>query len=260
MRFIITLVALLIERFFDWSHLRQWHWYSNLQQAVTQRLSGKNPYLAVSLTILPLVVIVLIVDYLLSHVLYGVLSVVFQLCVLLYCFGPRNLWADAFASATAFSQSDTQAAKEQLHSLFGVTNTGHSAFFIEANRRVFAIVFWFAILGPMGAVLYRSLAMSARSTSELSSVACYLEAILDWLPARLFTFSLALAGHFAKVFTCWRKKAGLGFNENDALLVECGAAALGQEDVEALERSAVSLLDRAFVIMLIFILLLSLLV
>ncbi len=261
MRFIIVLIALLIERFFDWSHLRQWHWYTALQKMVSERLPGKNAYLIVAMTILPLLLLVFIIDYVLSQVLYGVLSVVFELCLLLYCFGPRNLWADAFASATAFSQNDSQLAKEKLYDLFGVTDAGRSAFFIEANRRVFAIVFWFAILGPIGAVLYRALAISSRSTqTDLSHSATYAASILDWIPARIFTFALALGGHFAKVFDCWRKKVGHGFNENDALLVECGAAALGQEDVEPLERRAVSLIDRAFVIMLVFILLVMLLV
>jgi AmpE protein len=247
MRFIITFVALLIERFFDWSHLRQWHWYIALQQTVAKHFSGQSTYFLMSASILPVLLAFLVIHFVLNQFLYGVLDVVFQLFILLYCFGPRNLWADAFASTHAAEQT------------YGF----QSAFFIEANRRVFAIIFWYSILGPIGCILYRILDLTAHAEEtlpEFVSPARYFVSLLDWLPARVFTFSLALAGHFVNVIQCWRKKNLWRFNHNDTFLTECGTAALGQEGALPLSRSAVSLLDRAFLITLAGLLLILLLV
>ncbi len=79
------------------------------------------------------------------------------------------------------------------------------------------------------------------------------QALLDWLPVRVFTFIFALGGHFTQIFACWRKNAKRGVGANDALLEECGIAALDvtengnmPEDGTA-EDEAIALLDRVFV-------------
>ena len=95
------------------------------------------------------------------------------------------------------------------------------------------------------------------SVPELLPSARSVEAILDWGPVRIFTCVFALGGHFVKVFSCWRKKAILGLDINDKLLTECGAAALGNEDINTIaqdgsaEKNAIGLLDRSFVITLV---------
>ena len=275
MTFIVTLIALLVERFFDWSHIRRWGWYSSYQQAILKRFSGLNSYAALAAVIVPLLIGTLIVEYLLNNLLYGFASLVFQLALLIYCLGPQNLWADAFSSITGINQGDPTAA-EKLHASFGITNLSdakslHRALldqiFVSANRRVFAVVFWYVILGPVGAILYRTVAQSAGPAAlpELAQSAHTAEEALDWLPARLFTFLFALSGNFVQVITCWPKKILLGLTGNEMLLTECGVAALGQDDPTmvatdgATERNALSLLDRTFVIVLVIVAVVSLL-
>ena len=279
MTFIVIFIALLIERFFDWSHLRYWQWFNAFQAAVARRLGDKSSYLILVITIISLVFVVLAVNVLFSNLLYGFAKLLFQLFILLYCLGPQNLWADAFASATSLSQGDEQIAAAKLKAAFDISDTTYSlhrqllnAIFIESNRRVFAVVFWFVLLGPAGAVLYRTVAQSASRTRnkdvpmDVAKQARLIEALLDWLPIRIFTFIFALGGHFVSVLSCWRKKAGTGLEGNDILLTECGAAALGIDDQSKLpsdgsmERSAISLLDRVFVIVLVIIALVKLVV
>lgn len=101
MMFIVTLVALLIERFFDWSHLRRWNWYLALQQVMYQRLPGKSAIVVLAATIIPLLLVVAIISFLLHGFLYGFGNLIFQVFILLYCFGPQNLWADVFAAINA---------------------------------------------------------------------------------------------------------------------------------------------------------------
>lgn len=270
MTFIVILIALLIERFFDWSHLRHWNWYTALQNKLMQRFPSLSPYLILAASIIPLLLIVAIIQYSLEGVLYGFAELLFQLFVLLYCFGPKNLWADTFACINALVQGDASHANEKLKNSFGNDDASYSQsvrrhflndIFIEANRRVFAIIFWFAVLGPIGALLYRAVTLSFPEVNQqpatspaLVNSARSVEAVLDWVPVRILTILFALGGHCAKVLSCWSSKAALGLSSNQGLLTECGVAALGIDDGANVpadghsEKSAISLLDRAFVI------------
>ncbi len=244
MTFFVIFIGLLVERFFDSTHLRNWQWYNAYEHAIIARLPGKSTYITLAVIIIPLMILAALINMLLVGWLYGLLNLIFSILILLYCLGPRDLWADAFAMPT----SDEPEAAPNLSKHF-LTHI-----FIEANRRVFAVVFWFAIFGPMGAVLYRTAALSCEEPA-LAKGAERLINILDWLPARLLTLLLALGGHFSQVLAHWRKHAGEGLNSNETLLVECGTAALGLEDksmpITALHKNAISLLDRAFILMLV---------
>jgi AmpE protein len=257
MTFIVTLIALLIERFFDWSHLRRWEWYAGYQRFITQKVTGKSPYLVLAMVMLPLLVGVGIVQFAIKGWVYGLISLLFQLFILLYCLGPRNLWADGFATINAMQQGDAAAAQDKLKHLFGATDTQHSlltAMFVEANHRVFACVFWYVVLGPVGAVLYRAISLLAKNENAAPQLHQIVE-LLDWLPARLLTFIFALGGNFVQVLSCWRKKVLLGLASNHTLLADCGEAALGADAQSAdgviVESHAISLLDRTFVITLV---------
>lgn len=279
MTFIVALIALVIERFFDWSHLRQWHWYTLFQQMVMKKIPEKFSYLILVMSILPLLFVVGIGEWLLKDSLYGFAALIYQLVILLYCLGPQNLWVDAFSCINVLVQGDGQALTKKLKTS-AVTSgsrtvspeTSYSRalhkhllndIFIEANRRFFAIIFWYFFLGPVGAVLYRTVTLSAsevaqETTPELAQSARYTEGLLDWLPVRVFTFIFALGGHFVQVINCWRKNVFLGWDSNEILLTECGIAALGCEGGELpegglIQRNALNLIDRVLVIVLILI-------
>src|SRR5262245_19175760 len=89
-------LALLIERFFDWSHLRDWQWFFAYEHYVAERLSLLHPYVILTLTCLPILLCVLVLQYICAGLLYGFAKLVFDLLILLYTFGPKNLWADYF--------------------------------------------------------------------------------------------------------------------------------------------------------------------
>jgi len=276
MTFIVTLIGLLIERFFDWSHLRHWGWYSKYERKVLARLPNLSPYAVLAVTVLPLVIVVIIVQFLLQGLMYGLLSLLFQLFLFLYCLGPQNLWADAFSSINSLGKSDS-AAGDKLKASFGVSagDAGQihrqllDGIFIQANIRVFAVIFWYALLGPAGIVLYRLVCLSSDSeevSPKLAQSAQMAEDVLNWLPAKLLTVLFALGGNFGHVITCWRKKMTFSLSGSDQLIADCGLAAIGKEDQDviaqdgAIARSAISLLDRVFVITLVLVLLYSLLV
>lgn len=280
MMFIVTLIALLIERFFDWSHLRNWTWFYSYQRYLSQKLSSQTAYIVLAATIIPILLGVAILAILFKGMLFGVISLLFELFILIYCFGPANFWAEAYACINALTQGDVQHAASALKTSFGITDIATAqeahknlmvSIFIQANRRVFACVFWFVALGPVGPLLYRMATLAGQYNGDdlpvnTTHAGNTVESILDWLPIRLFTFIFALGGEYVRVFAAWRKKVLLGPAHNEELLVDCGEAALGLEDNAkipedgSIEQNAVSLIDRSLIIVLVVIAVVALLI
>lgn len=265
--FIVILIALLVERFFDWSHLRQWDWYTGLERMAAQKLPGASPYLVLGGVIVPSLLVLRILQSLLSRSIFGLGWFLLSLLVVLYCFGPKNLWADAFASISSLTSQGAEKSAETLQSTFNV-NTANATesvqqqltnqIIIAANQRVFAIVFWYLLLGLPGALCYRLANVSAHNSEmpDVSKAARQLQDAMDWLSVRALTFIFAIGGNFTRVLTCWRQRLTMGLDGNDIIMTECGLAAITGDNEKmpedgALEKSAVSLLDRAFIITLI---------
>lgn len=265
MTFIVTLISLVIERFFHWSHLRRWRWFNTFQQWLSHSSISRLPsFFLLIIALLPLTLFVGFINYLLNGWLYGILKLLFGVAVLLYCMGPSNFWVQTYRCINQFhKEEDPNAAMQAAQTEFGFgpidsSQEFHLAFtrniFIAAYDRVFAVVFWFVLLGPVGAVLYRSIAlMRAGSPLGLMYTAKIIQQLLDWIPIRMLTFIFALGGHFARVFARWKKTILKGPETNDAMLADCGIAALdvmeGSLIVEdgSAEREALLFLDRVFV-------------
>jgi AmpE protein len=152
--------------------------------------------------------------------LHGKLLVLFALAfataVLFYCWGPRDLERDIEAIDKAPDSDRRVAAAQALRAdevqqplaFDGAPLV--DATFAAALRRWFGVLFWFALLGPAGALLYRLtqlLAFDQACAEGLSpgqrSLLERCARILDWLPAHLMALSLALASNFDAVFKTW---------------------------------------------------------
>lgn len=267
MTFIVTLVSFLIERFFHWGQLRHWQWFMRYQQWLVNKLKLTSPYLLMIGCIVPFIFLVGCIDYLLSHWSLVIIKLIFEILVVMYCLGPNNLWVQTYAGLTALTKEDPSLAISHVQAAFATVTPEDSqsfhrsfthAIFVGAYDRVFAVLFWFVILGPMGAVLYRLVALCAQSASVgMVPLATQCKQILDWLPIRVFTFIFALGGHFKQVLDCWQHQVLKGLSANYTLLTECGVAALDVLEAERVpedgsaEKEALSLLDRVFVMSLV---------
>lgn len=112
---------------------------------------------------------------------------------------------------------------------------------LASHRHVFAPLFWFMLLGPSGALLYRlSVAMSQREAAPAtpeSGFAIPRDAfgefsrqafeVLDWLPARLTAVTFAIVGDFEDAIYCWRTQAQQWHDAAAGILLASGAGALG---------------------------------
>jgi AmpE protein len=96
-----------------------------------------------------------------------------------------------------FQQSDSITDHVSLHEHVRM------ALLYEGFERWFAVVFWFFLLGPVGAIGYRLSYLCARN-DELGGVdnqlALRFVHYLDWLPARILGISFALTGNFVNGF------------------------------------------------------------
>ncbi|HEY8682249.1 MAG TPA: beta-lactamase induction protein, partial [Rhodanobacter sp.] len=142
------------------------------------------------------------------------LGLLFSLVVLLYCFGPREFEADLEAILDAPDAARREAAAQALAD-DGATIAWDApelgvAIAYAALRRRFAVLLWFFLLGPVGALLYRLAQTLGRDDSlrldpGSRRAARYLANALDWLPAQLLVFTLAVVGHWEAVIGAWRR-------------------------------------------------------
>lgn len=237
MTFIVIILSLLIERFFHWRKHRHWEWLDGYQASFMSSIAKWQPVMQVFLILLPVLFLIGLTQIILDDRLYHVPSILFGVIVLLYCLGPDNLWVEFQARAKSESSPDSIA----------FANT----FFEACYYRVFAVIFWFAILGPLGAVLYRMVERFAEHSATLSQQMTWVRQCLDWLPVRILTFIFALGGHFMEVLGCWERNTLHGLSSSQPLLLECGFAALDRRDANSDEREieyeAIALFDRSLV-------------
>lgn len=173
----------------------------------------------VPLLLVPLLVVIatLLVQGGIRDVLFGLPAFAFAVAALYYSLGPRDLEHDIDTVLAAADDATRIAAAQALRPepandpLPMEAPALVEATFLSALGRLFGAIFWFVILGPAGAIGYRVVQLMARTPSirdELSAADRNLSErvarILDWAPAHLLTFALALASDFDRVIKAWR--------------------------------------------------------
>ena len=112
------------------------------------------------------------------------------------------------------------------------------AVFRNAQRRWFGVLFWFLLLGPVGALLYRLsvLSVEGEMATQLPPTtgegARRLLAVLDWPVAQLMTLAMALVGNFDTVLAAWREAGGGSASLDNRFLGAVARASVRSELVE----------------------------
>lgn len=194
----------------------------------------------VLIAVLPPLAAVGVLQYLLHSPLAGVLGLLFAITVLFYAWGPRDLDQDVADVADADSAEARRAAAARLGIADGRSEGGPAiaAVFRSALCRWFGPLLWFLLLGAVGALLYRLVALAAEGeTAEPLPAATRdgaraLLALLDWPVAQLMTFSLALVGNFDTVVGAWKEAGGAGLHREIAFLDAAARASVRSEIAE----------------------------
>jgi AmpE protein len=231
------------------AQLRRYEWFGTWLDALGARL-GTQGFHASRFGILlslgaPLLVVGGLQALLAGHA-YGLPGFVFALVVLFYCWGPRDLDLDVEAVVEAPDAERRRVAAAALSGPDRAARMDGPALvedvFQGALERWFGVLFWFVLLGPFGAVMYRLAQLGATRTHAarlpLEHGASYerLKRILDWPAAQLVTLGLALAADFDAVVAAWREwhatRAEGWFVLDTGFL---GAAARASVDIELAE-------------------------
>lgn len=193
----------------------------------------------------PVLLVVALLQWLLDGPVYGLPGLLFDIAVLVYAWGPRDLDVDVEAVIDAHDAPGRRAAIARL-GLTGETAALDGpalveAVFANALQRWFGVLFWFLLLGPVGAILYRLVAHSA-ATPDLPeqnlSGARLLKTALDWPVAQLMTLAMALVGNFDTVFSTWREAGGTRFRLETGFLGQVARASVRGELAEEAEEYA----------------------
>lgn len=198
----------------------------------------------VLIALLPMVAVVAALQYLLSTPLAGVFGLLFAVAVLFHAWGPRDLDQDVADLADADSAEARRAAAMRLGIADGRAEGGPAigAVFRHALNRWFGPLLWFLLLGAVGALLYRLLALAAQDQQAGEQPAALppatrdgaraLLALLDWPVAQLMTFSLALVGNFDTVVGAWKDAGGAALHREIAFLDAAARASVRSEIAE----------------------------
>ncbi len=231
MSLIILLICLLAERFLlEYQHLRQTNWFSDYSHWYERQELPNwmiNGFGGVIFLLLPPLLAVALLQYLLDQSLLGIPGALFACAILILSFGPQDLdnQIKRLHDANEHNNEEQAAsiARELMRGAPSHSDPRDSQAIVEgileqANSRIFAVIFWFLVLGPIGAAMYRLASclpnlQGTRRELDFILTSKQLIAILDWIPARLTAASYAVAGSFEDALYGWRSYHEDRFNE-----------------------------------------------
>jgi len=268
MHLIALLIGLVIERFatryFRWRRMR---WLDRLIDAgfrQTRHFGNWPALIPVIILAVLLVLPVFAVMFTLGDTLEGFTYLILAIIVLMFSIGPKDIGEEVDDYCTALASEDEEqiqnAAKAIIEAAVPADERDRiasveAAVCVQANNRLFAVVFWFVLLGavlgsigPLAAWTYRVTDMIRRRAvfsaargeqpdacmERIRDAAAHLHGLLAWVPARLTAISYAAAGHADAAIAALRAPTedhGETISErSEHLLARVGVAALALQD------------------------------
>lgn len=201
MYFISLLLILLVLRY-------RRHWLAKVQNDVVfeklLQIDPQHKLLSFLLsTLLPSAIVCILFNYLARSSL-GFLELLLSSLVLMYALGRGHFISLFRRYQQACQENDLQEIQQILQALGG---EGDSTMFCDLHSQIkqqltyralthlFAVLFWFAALGPVAALFYRLNHLLI--AQQNNSISCKIISLMEWPAARLFAFSAALLGNFS---------------------------------------------------------------
>ena len=114
--------------------------------------------------------------------------------------------------------------------------------FMRAHDHLFGVIFWFIVLGPVGALLF-SLMLRLR-WGNLEARGAYADAVRDlyavliWPSARLMALGFALAGSLVDALEAWGEVKGHPLDTSAAVLSESALGSIQYRSHEPVDEEA----------------------
>jgi AmpE protein len=262
MNLIALLIGLVIERLatqlFHWRRMRWMDRIIDFGFRQADRVSTWPAVIPVVLLSIVLVLPVAAVIWFLGDTLAGFTYLLLAVVVLFFSLGPSDVGEEVDAYCRALDADD----EEQVHNAAKAiveddvpddprerAHAVEAAVCVQANNRLFAVIFWFVVLGPLAAWAYRATDLvrrravfnEARDQGAENSAARIREAAetvhgwVAWIPARLTAVGYAAAGHMDDAIAALRaptEDRDLSTSDrSEHLLARVGIAALALQDL-----------------------------
>lgn len=163
--------------------------------------------------------------------------------LLYFGLGLRSLSEHALPIGTALQAGDLPLARSLTARIVSrdtdsageteLAKAGVESLLENGNDAVFGTLFWFAVAGGPGVMLFRLAntldAMWGYRTARYRAFGCVAarsDDALNWLPARLTALSYALLGNTRLAWQCWRTQARAWDSPNAGPVMAAGAGAL----------------------------------
>ncbi len=240
MTLIAILLVLAIERFIGAvDHLRGFGWYHAWWRWLENRLARQSLWQGaggVIVVVLPPLLILALASVALYSV-SPVLDFILACAVLLYSLGPADLGHQVTRYTEALNAGDEAAAEEARREFHnprwedqGPLGSTLCSLLGQTNLRLFAVLFWFVVLGPVGALLYRLSAELHKHYADVhggfADAVRDLYNLLNWPTTRLSALGFALAGNLVEALDGWRRAEARSLAVNETVLIESGLGAL----------------------------------
>lgn len=235
-----ALAAVLLDRLFG--EVRRFHplvGFGTLAAAIEKRLNRRTiagGMLGWALAVLPWVALAL--------ALRPFAPFAVDVLLLYFSLGARSLCEHAEAVARPLREGRLDEARQRVGWIVsrdtaaldesGVAKAGVESVLENGNDAIFGALFWFALLGGPGALLFRLAntldAMWGYRTERYNLYgrwAARFDDALNWLPARLTALSYALLGRWRDALACWRTQAPGWESPNAGPVMAAGAGSLG---------------------------------
>jgi len=166
-----------------------------------------------------------------ESVAFGLIWIAFSAIVLVYSLG-RGDFEEAqytyrsrcrsgdFEAAYLAAEFDLREATPVPCSPQEVHQLAQTELLYEGYQRFFAVLFFFLLLGPAGALAYRLLQFCLARDNALAQSCMH---VVDWIPARLLAATFALTGDFVRSRETLMEEMGA---DSGALLFAVGEASL----------------------------------
>jgi len=249
MNLFAIVLALLIEHV--WSHTQKWQARGSFQRYITvmRRFWGDGEFYdgptGVFFVLIPIVLVTLFFQQILSYGFLAVLGLFFSVVVLLFTISSGRLRQQIKRYIESMSSNDEERAcdlaADMLNKAVPIDEGERDKKLIhlllaKANDKLIGVLFWFAVLGPVGAVIFR-MAVEIKERCELekeeggySSAAWVLYGVLGWLPAKLTSFIFSVLGSYSNATTLGQaarlQGAGEWINNNQRVLIATGMGSL----------------------------------
>ncbi|NKQ11473.1 adenosylcobinamide-phosphate synthase CbiB [Pseudomonas sp. SST3] len=167
-----------------------------------------------------------------------------EILLLYVALGLRSLGEHLLPVANALRNGDLTEARRRVGFIVsrdpsgldeqGVARAATESALENGSDAVFAALFWFAVAGAPGVVLYRlSNTLDAmwgyrnQRFERFGWAAARIDDVLNFVPARLVALTYAVLGQTRKAWRCWRQQAPLWDSPNAGPVMAAGAGALG---------------------------------